>query len=286
MFMLIGIVLWIRGVTLLARAWESLTIVGRVAWTAFFVFGAVLSGYVAHRQFGPVDATSSISSRSWFYRGFALAACATVFAAFAPSYYLAWGSTFRPIVHVHVLLFTLWVAFLYVQTSLASDGHLSLHRRLGVVGLVLAIAMVVVGVATALTWTSLSLRGLAVGAADPLAFLLIPLGNMALFAIFVGAALVFRARAQVHKRLMILATISVLDAAVTRLGFPGASEPAVFFVATDLFLLAAILRDLIAIKRVHAVYALGGALLVGSQYLRLWLGTTEVWRAIAAQLVA
>jgi hypothetical protein len=48
------------------------------------------------------------------------------------------------------------------------------------------------------------------------AFLTTPLFSMMAFAGFVGAAIVRRRDTHTHKRLMLLATISILDAAVAR----------------------------------------------------------------------
>jgi len=52
---------------------------------------------------------------------------------------------------------------------------------------------------------------------DALAFLTLGLGDILTFAIFVVAALYFRAQSQAHKRLMILATISLLPRALARI---------------------------------------------------------------------
>lgn len=52
--------------------------------------------------------------------------------------------------------------------------------------------------------------------APPLRFLAIPLGDLALFTVFVVLAVVWRRDTQSHKRLMLLATIGLLDAAIVR----------------------------------------------------------------------
>src|SRR5687767_15519245 len=98
-----------------------------------------------------------------FFPGMAVAAAATVFFGFAPTYYLksfthtAVYPTGLPVspslpalVHVHALVFTAWILLFLVQTALIAADRPRLHRRLGVAGAVLAFVMVIVGVMTAI----------------------------------------------------------------------------------------------------------------------------------------
>jgi len=120
---------------------------------------------------------------------------------------------------------------------------------------------------------------------SPLSFLVVPLGDMFVFAILVGAGFYYRRRADVHKRLMLLATISILAAAIARLPFAiMQAGPPVFFGLTDLFVVAVLLYDLITLKRIHRATALAALLIVASQPLRLLLGGTHAWLAFAGWL--
>jgi hypothetical protein len=138
--------------------------------------------------------------------------------------------------------------------------------------------MVMVGTATAINGAA---RGGGPPGADPLVFLAIPLFDMLLFPTFVAAALWLRTNKEAHKRLMLLAYISIMAAAVARL--PGVLPlgPLGFFGLSFLFLLAAVIYDLVTRRRVHQAYLWGGALLVGSVPLRLMVSGTETWRAFA-----
>ncbi|MCA1636547.1 MAG: hypothetical protein LC802_23375 [Acidobacteria bacterium] len=108
---------------------------------------------------------------------------------------------------------------------------------------------------------------------------------MLVFACLVGAGFYFRRRADVHKRLMLLATISILAAAIARLPFEFLKAgPPAFFSLTDLFIVACLVYDLGVRGRVHRATAWGGLLIVASQPLRLWLGGTSVWLAFASWL--
>ena len=89
---------------------------------------------------------------------------------------------------------------------------------------------------------------------------------MLVFAILVGAGFNFRRRPDVHKRLMLLATVSILAAAVARLPFAiMQAGPLAFFGLTDVFVLACVFWDLITLKRVHRATALGALLIIASQ---------------------
>ena len=117
-------------------------------------------------------------------------------------------------------------------------------------------------------------------------FLAVPLGDMFLFSLFVGMALWYRRDKESHKRLMLLAYVSILAAAVAR--WPGVLPlgPFGFFGLTFLFILAGGAYDLFSRRRVHPVYLWGGALLVVSVPARLMISTTAVWRSLAEFLVS
>lgn len=222
-----------------------------------------------------------------FYSGMAIAALLTVFVGFAPTYYLKaqFGTPeLPPLRHFHGALFTAWILLFVVQTTLIAARRTPVHRRLGVAGGILAATMVVVGAVTAIDAAG---RGAAPTGVPPLAFLAIPLADMTTFGLLIGAALYYRRRTDTHKRLMLLATISLLTAAIARLPFAFilAYGPPAFFGLTDLFIVACVAYDLVSRGRVHPATLWGGLLLVVSQPLRLVISGTSVWLAFAAWLV-
>jgi hypothetical protein len=119
-----------------------------------------------------------------------------------------------------------------------------------------------------------------------LVFLVIPLFDILVFAILVTAALYYRRRSDIHKRLMIIATIAILPPAIGRLHFAfiRANGPPAFFGLADLILLACIFYDVVSHRRLHPAYLWGGLLLIASHPLRLLLGGTGVWLAFARWL--
>ncbi len=223
----------------------------------------------------------------WFYIGMSIALVITVFAGFAPTYYLRpYFNTapLMPLLHLHGFVFTSWLVLFVTQTTLVAAHRTDIHRRLGVAGGMIAVLMVLLGVTTALVRANQGATPLP--GISPLSFLVVPLGDMFVFSILVGAGFYYRRRPDVHKRLMLLATISILAAAIARLPFAiMRAGPPAFFGLTDVFVVACILYDLVTLRRIHRATALAGLFIVASQPLRLMLGGTHAWLSFAGWLV-
>ena len=236
-----------------------------------------------------MQATPALNRRRrerWFFISMSIAAVITVFAGFSRTYYLRpyfITAPLMPLLHLHGLVFTSWLALFLIQTTLVAAHRTDIHRRLGILGGVIAGLMILIGPTTAVIRASQGATP--VPGVSPLSFLVVPLGDMFVFAILVGAGFYYRRRADVHKRLMLLATISILAAAIARLPFAiMQAGPPAFFGLTDVFVVACILYDLITLKRIHRATALAALLIVASQPLRLLLGGTHAWLAFAGWL--
>jgi hypothetical protein len=169
-----------------------------------------------------------------------------------------------------------------IQTSLIAAGRRDLHRRLGYAGALLAALMVPLGFTLAIESAR---AGRAPLGLTPLEFLIIPVFDMLVFAPLVAAAVYYRRQADMHKRLMLIATLNLLSAALARVaGTPGAGGPLVFFGVADLLILAGAMYDRRTRGRVHPAYKWGGGFVVGSQVLRLALVKSAVWMAVAQLL--
>ena len=223
----------------------------------------------------------------WFYIGMSIALVITVFAGFSRTYYLRPYFTpapLMPLLHLHGFVFTSWLVLFVTQTTLVATHRTDIHRRLGVAGGVIAVLMVLLGVTTALIRANQGATPLP--GVSPLSFLVVPLGDMFVFPILVGAGFYYRRRPDVHKRLMLLATVSILAAAIARLPFAiMQAGPPAFFGLTDVFVVACVLYDLITLRRIHRATAVGGLFIIASQPLRLMLGGTHAWLSFAGWLV-
>jgi hypothetical protein len=119
----------------------------------------------------------------------------------------------------------------------------------------------------------------------PLQFLVVPLFDMAFFAVFVSLAIANRSNSQSHKRWMVLATVNLLAAAFAR--WPYVLElgnPLVYFGLADLFIVALAAWDFRTRGKLHPVTGWGGLALIVSQPARLALSGTAVWLACATWL--
>jgi hypothetical protein len=221
-----------------------------------------------------------------FFEGAAYVVAAVVFAGFAPTFYLSGafnGPALTPLAQVHGLVFTLWIVLLVVQTRLAARGRIVMHRRAGVAGAALAALMTVVGVTTGLAAAA---RGHAPGGGDPRAFLIVPLGGIAVFAATVAVGIAMRRRPDVHKRLMLIANISLLDPAIARLPLAiMAVHPLVSFGLACLLGVALAIYDMATLGRVHRATLIAVSLTAVSQPVALYAGETDAWFSIADILI-
>jgi len=246
---------------------------------------------ITHAQ--PTIAPARVAYDRVFYSSIAVVMASMVFTGFARTYYgpLVLGGTRATLsggpwtffVHAHATLFTAWVLLFVVQTALVAGRRVALHRRLGIAGGVLAAAMVVAGLAIAINNAR---QGGAPPGVDPLAFMAVPLFDLVLFSGFVIAALKLRRNKEAHKRLMLLAYVSIIAAAAARLpGVPLGSPPAFFGIALS-FAVAGVVYDFFSRGRVHKAYVAGGIILLISVPLRLAISATPIWRAFAEWLVS
>jgi len=240
----------------------------------------------------PASAPSIGQHDRRFYSSMAIALAATTLTGFASTYYLRFfdggpsatisGGPFTTVVRLHGALFSAWVALFVAQTALISTRRVPVHRRLGVFGAALGIAMIVVGTFTAI---AMARRGGAPPGIGPLEFLAVPLFDMVLFAAFLAAALTWRRDKETHKRLMLLAYASIMAAPAARL--PGVLPlgPLAFYGIAFLVVVAGSLYDYLSRGRVHNAYIWGGALFFLSVPFRLALSSTAAWRSFAQALI-
>jgi hypothetical protein len=222
-----------------------------------------------------------------FYTGMSLLIAAIVFAGFSRTFYLSpWlhGPALSPLRIVHGAAFSAWILLFVTQTTLVAAGRTDIHRRLGIAGVVLAVGMVVLGTVLAI---SNAREGRAPPGIPPRVFLIIPLFDMLVFAPLVTAAVWYRHRPETHKRLMLLATLSLLAAAVARLPTAlAAVGPPFYFGVVDLLVLTGVLYDLVTRRAVHPVYVWGGLAVFASQVIRLALSGTGAWLAVSTWLTS
>lgn len=228
-------------------------------------------------------------SYRWFYLWVALASILIIFAGFVRTYYLRplFGFAALPaLLHLHGLVMTLWFVLFLVQVSLIERHRTDLHRRLGVLGAVLATAMVVVTATVVIRAAKRHITAFPETVGWP-GFLLVSLGAVLTFALLFCGAIWFRRTSEVHKRLMALATISIWGPAIARLPlhFIQAGTAWTSIAIEDLCVLLFVAIDTIWKRRLHRAFLWGGLLIFASDPLLIWIGNTAVWARIAAWLL-
>jgi len=189
----------------------------------------------------------------FFFGGMGLAMIVTVFLGFAASYYLrpTAAPPLRPLLHAHGLAASAWMLLFVAQTALVSARRFDLHRLLGIAGAALAIVLVALTTTTAIIDRGVTAR------------LVFPAGAILMFLIYVGAGFMRRRDPDGHKRLMLLATISLLPPAISRLHLHFLPEGSVGPNFAGLFfLLPAFAYDWISLRRIHPALWWGSWLMI------------------------
>ncbi|HTB87135.1 MAG TPA: hypothetical protein VK743_04265 [Steroidobacteraceae bacterium] len=218
----------------------------------------------------------------FFFVAMACAVIITVFAGFAPTFYLrgSFAQT-RPmsvLLHVHGVVFSAWVSFFLLQTLLIERGSRRLHQRLGWIGAGIAAAMVIL-VAAAVVEELRRVNGFP---PPPLALALSAF-DIIVFATLVGAALYYRKRPDWHKRFMLSATIVLLGAPMFRfvIHLIGRSDMArasiVSTLLVDAFFLPCFAYDLLTRRRIHPAYLVALALIVLDQVAQATVVSWTPW---------
>ena len=240
-----------------------------------------------------------------FFISMALAMAAAAFVGFAPSYFLAaWNDGPRPaltpMLHVHGALCTAWILLLVFQAWLIAARRVAIHRIAGFAGAALATAILVTGLSIAMASERRVHTAANAGTiADPYVFLIYPFSAVTLFALFVALGVANRRNGPVHKRMMLLATMSLIGPALARVatrtmlaftapgttsfvGLPGAIAA---LVLVDFFLAALVIYDLRTRGRLHPATLWGGGFLLLSEPLRVAISYSQPWQDFARMLM-
>lgn len=207
---------------------------------------------------------------------------------------------FPLVLHMHAVLMGSFLLLLLTQTTLMATGRSELHRPLGLLAMVLAPALVVVGLILVPTmyhfaWNAAQaaapdmrekLQGV-VSARDNIMLLQLRIGVLFPLFLFIG----LRARGKnpgLHKRMMILATVTALPAGIDRIAWLPTTLPG-SPLATDLYTLLAVspmfVWDVVRNRAVHKAYWIWLAVGVPFAIAVHGLWDTGWWHSIAPRLM-
>jgi hypothetical protein len=226
--------------------------------------------------------------RNRFYAAVALALALLVFAGFARTFYFrAWFDVppITVLLYLHGIAFTSWFVLFVIQTRLIAAQNYRTHMQLGIAGIVVATLVVIFGFATAIVSAAAPrVRPMGMNSQQ---FVLVPLVGITLFAVLVALAVVFRRRAQLHKRFMVLAMIAVLGPPVARL--IAVTQTGDYFGPIQMAVAATLVAwclasDWVKYRIVHPVYSIGGAILLISLPVRILIAQTPAWESVGRWL--
>jgi hypothetical protein len=221
-----------------------------------------------------------------FYTALGVFVALVTVAGFARSYYLKyWFETpqgmreLTPLLHLHAAAFTAWIALMVVQPLLIANKNRKLHRKLGYAGAAVAAAMVVLGNISAVEAMNFGFAT----QGDPHIFYAVPFFGINSFAVAVFLGILWRERAETHKRLILLSNVGILGAAIARIPSEtlSAGAPFTFLFAPFLIVLAGMIYDRVSRGRIHRVWLVGGGAMLATQIAMFPIMTSGPWIAFA-----
>jgi hypothetical protein len=220
-----------------------------------------------------------------FHLGLAALMTGIVVLGFWPYYAgLVTGSgTAHPLLHAHAAVFSGWLILLIAQTWLVYRRRVGVHQRLGRWGIYYGVGLLLFGAITAFAAPVLAVAEGRMTVDQAAGFLVLPIGDILLFAGFFTAGIMARRNREAHRRLMILAAVALIFPGAARFAGDAGVLPVLALWLSPL--IAAMAHDAYTTGRVHRVYWIGLAILVAA-ISRVALMDAEPWLAIGRRLLA
>lgn len=248
--------------------------------------------HVNSARSGRVPRTASFDqphhADAWFFPAILAVMWLILLGGFMPGFVASLqpgGQSYPLLVHVHAVVFFGWITFLSMQVGLVRSGKLAWHRRMGITGAVLAVAVVLAGPAAALA------SHMSHEARQPPQFLALQLANILVFAGMVIAALLLRRQPAAHKRLMLVGTLALIGAGFGRIVRMVTGEPPPWtlipavYIPADVLLLCMALHDLRTRGRLHPVFVWAAGAFIAAQLVVGLLLRSTAWAKMARDIV-
>ena len=229
----------------------------------------------------------------WFFVGIASIMIATTIAGFLPA--IISPATRRAPLSLldaaHGIAFLAWQLLYLAQSLLVATRHVGWHRRLGVTSVVLLTLIIPLGFATT---TAMIRRGFDLSGdlsgrphfdPHPAAGSIFNFAVLFTFSVLAIAAILYRRRPEIHKRLMLFANIALMHAAIAHLvgHIPtGDTSGLAILMGYTLFLLAPIARDYLADKEIRVMtVAIAIGMWVSVPIEALMIAPSATWQRFA-----
>ena len=221
-----------------------------------------------------------------FYAAMGCAITVLVFFGFARSYFLKAWFDFPPLsttLHFHGLLLTMWLLLFVLQTYLIISRRRPQHMMLGRWTAGLAVVCVATTIAAAIESAKSGESEAIIAVTRLYSSILL----VTMFGLFVGAGVLYRRRADVHKRFMLLAMMTLVG--------PGANRAVALILGhtfrdfhilvIGVLLVAALLYDWRTRGRPHPTMFWGGLLLIFVEVTRGQVGRSDAWGHAASWIL-
>ena len=164
------------------------------------------------------------SHNRWFYSVASLSLLVLTFIGFQLFYLHGQAYPGRPLtppirtlIIIHGCLMTGWMLLAVAQPLLVVTGRKRLHMKLGILGVVLASGIILAGLRIGIEAARVSPPDLQVFGLAPKEFMAGSVLSFLIFGLFVFIGVVNRRRPEVHRPMMLLASLSVIGAAIGRM---------------------------------------------------------------------
>ncbi len=206
-----------------------------------------------------------------FFTTMSVVMLAIIVIGFAPSYFLR-GALFAHLpsvlVHLHGAVFSSWIILFVIQSCLISANKIRLHRKLGVLGAVIAGLMVILGILT--PFGTIHRAAVLPSFFTQESFLVGNVFGILIFGLYVAFAIWKRRDRIVHKRVMLIANAMLMSPSLSRMPFMDA-HPYLIGLIPLAMVVALFIFDLFTQKRIIAVTVIGGFLFWASDPVSDWL---------------
>jgi hypothetical protein len=236
----------------------------------------------------------------WYFTGMALVMLALSIAGFVPAIVHPAGrrAPLTLLAAAHGIVFFAWLLLFLAQSLLVATRRIGLHRRLGLTSVFLLALILPLSYTTTVDMVrrGFDLSGdqhvdphpRVVGGLDAATASVFNFGGLLTFTVLAIAAICYRRRPEIHKRLMLFANIELMGPPITHfIGHtpPLVLTPATVVIAFTLFLLAGVARDYLVQRRIHPLTAvLAIALFVALPLQGAAIGPSAAWHHLAEWL--
>jgi hypothetical protein len=195
----------------------------------------------------------------------------------------------RGLVIIHGVSITLWYVLFFVQSLLVASRNTRIHMKLGWSSVVLGLVIVGSGIPVAVRSAALN-PGFAFFGMNYTDFLLVMLVELAAFGAFLSMGLLNRRRPEVHRPMMLLAGLSLLIGATTRIPFlvglfGGWESRTAFFGPVYALMVLLIVVRFVATRKLDRPLAIGSVVMMVAFVVAEMLSRTDAWRPIAAAII-